>query len=179
MDLRRDFEKVLAHLVSTRLGALGFERKGLTIHRNRPGYLESFNFQGSHYNVRDTRCEYFLNVGIGLPDLSRKQIQLLKRGNGAFDRHGRHTVSLSDFSPDIAWATRARELVRGLPERWKVEPGFDAATLAESLATAVLSASDALVPFTARVRLRAAPFRLFNALRRPVAQVLDRAKLGR
>jgi len=176
MDLRRNFERLLADLVSTRLGSLGFERKGLTLHRRRAGYVESFNFQGSQYNVRDARCEFFLNVGVAFPDLPRSAVAFLKSGNGMVDRYRNHTVSLVDHSPDVAWATRADALVGELPGRWIVEPTTDSGALADAIASAVLSASQALEPFAARMRLRAAPVRFVSALLRPLAGVAARLR---
>jgi len=176
MDLRKNFERLLADLVSTRLGALGFERKGLTLHRPRSGYVERFNFQGSQYNVRDTRCEFFLNVGVAFPDLPRSAAAFLKSGNGMLDRCGNHTVSLVDYSPDVAWATRADSLVGELPGSWIMEPTTDPGALADAIAGALLSASQALEPFAARLRWRAAPVRFVSALLRPLAGVAARLR---
>ena len=179
MDLRKDFEQLLAHLVSTRLGPLGFERKGLTLHRGRRGYVETFNFQGSRYNVRNARCEYFLNVGVAFPDLSRAAIAFLKSGNGLLDRHRNRTVSLVDHSPDVAWATRADSLVTGAPGSWVFEPGAEIGAPAESIAGTVLSASLALEPFATRMRWRAAPVRGGSVVLRSVANFASRFRVSR
>src|SRR5262245_41778497 len=125
MNLRKEFERLLAEALDETLAASGFRKEGLGFRRERPGYIEHYNFQPSQGNVNQIRCRYYLNVGLEFPVLTPAAVWAYRRGSGSVSWLGDKYVGLVHIRDEIVWATRADNMVSGLYKHWELVPDTD------------------------------------------------------
>jgi hypothetical protein len=140
MDLRRSFGRMLEQALIESLDEAGFVKHRLTFTRRRQFWVEHFIFQRSKYNLNKIRCRYYLDVGLEFPILPRAGVWAFHRMSGMVNWRGKQSVPVLYAGPQIAWATRADALVRGLPSEWEVVPATDFELLRPQISAALVAA---------------------------------------
>jgi hypothetical protein len=154
MNLRKEFERVLAEALDETLAARDFEREGLGFRRERPGYIEHYDFQPSQGNLNQIRCRYYLNVGLEFPVLTPAAVWAYRREGGLVSWLGDKHVSLVHIRDEIVWATRADSMVSGLYQHWELVPGVDLLTIKRDVIAAVIACSEQIGPWAVSLRPR-------------------------
>lgn len=113
---------LLSELHRETLKPAGFRKEGSTFYRDREGYVERYNFQGSSWSSADLTA-FYLNVGVEFAD---------------------HPAAESDwmYFRRAHWACRVDKLVRGAPKDWRCGVATDRTALKAQLAALVLAASE-------------------------------------
>lgn len=101
---------------------MGFRKEGNTFWRDRGGYIERFNFQGSSGSTWDETV-FYLNAGVEFSD---------------YEPATRNWV----YFRNVHWADRIDELVPEAPPNWRCRPDTDRAALKRQLAELIQRASD-------------------------------------
>ena len=89
----------------------GFKKKGHTFSRERSGFAEHYNIQGSAWNSAGTPWRFYVNCGISFPD-----IQVPRPGSGMWKYHAH---------------TRLEMLAPGAPSAYEVTDQNQEAVLAQ------------------------------------------------
>ena len=66
-------DRFFSELHRTHLKPAGFKKERRTFIRERPGFIERFQFQGSQWNDRNRPWVFYINAGVQFPDLPRMQ----------------------------------------------------------------------------------------------------------
>jgi hypothetical protein len=113
---------LLSELHRESLKAARFRKEGSTFSRERDGYVERFNFQGSNWSS-SVETLFYLNVGVEFAEFGPA-----KHNRVYFKR--------------THWASRIEELVPGAPENWRCGEATDRAVVRAQLAMLITTASE-------------------------------------
>lgn len=154
MNFRKDFERILREALEEHLAARAFAKDRLGFHRKQRWYIEHYSFQSSQGNVNHIKCRYYLNVGLEFPVLSRAAVWAFRRESGLVSWLGDEHVSLVHIRDEIVWATRADNLVRGLPPHWEIQPGSDLDATKRDILAAIDACAGRMAPWAKGLRGR-------------------------
>lgn len=119
--LKQAFQQFLTDFHRTQLKPLGFKKKGHTLSRDKGGYWERLNFQGSSYNGPDFESwTFYLNIGVEFKELHSAEFDLLPRPEPSLFPHGEGVLPIDHWTyfGGTHWAIRLNDLLPDAPNGW-------------------------------------------------------------